>query len=127
MQVTRSGHSCLFFFLMIRRPPRSTLFPYTTLFRSGRWPAAPAPRSSAPPAGPSPFPRRRPAPRGAPYREGHHRWSAWSVLRLSPPSRWPAHYLIWHTLPFLSIYVIYASVSHETTSLSERPRAPHAP
>src|SRR6266540_6653496 len=39
-----------FFFLMIRRPPRSTLFPYTTLFRSGararppgtgtaRWPA----------------------------------------------------------------------------------------
>src|SRR2546427_9015787 len=26
----------LFFFLMIRRPPRSTLFPYTTLFRSGR-------------------------------------------------------------------------------------------
>src|SRR5260363_366864 len=30
----------LFFFLMIRRPPRSTLFPYTTLFRSlvRRWP-----------------------------------------------------------------------------------------
>src|SRR2546422_8739441 len=26
----------LFFFLMIRRPPRSTLFPYTTLFRSRR-------------------------------------------------------------------------------------------
>src|SRR2546427_7060383 len=25
---------CCFFFLMIRRPPRSTLFPYTTLFRS---------------------------------------------------------------------------------------------
>src|SRR6476660_10221847 len=31
-----------FFFLMIRRPPRSTLFPYTTLFRSSR----PAPRAS---------------------------------------------------------------------------------
>src|SRR2546430_5481191 len=30
--VTR--HSPFFFFLMIRRPPRSTLFPYTTLFRS---------------------------------------------------------------------------------------------
>src|SRR2546422_6176488 len=29
----------LFFFLMIRRPPRSTLFPYTTLFRSAE-PAA---------------------------------------------------------------------------------------
>src|SRR5438105_12914157 len=26
----------MFFFLMIRRPPRSTLFPYTTLFRSCR-------------------------------------------------------------------------------------------
>src|SRR3712207_8347883 len=25
---------CVFLFLMIRRPPRSTLFPYTTLFRS---------------------------------------------------------------------------------------------
>src|SRR5258708_14749059 len=28
-------HLFSFFFLMIRRPPRSTLFPYTTLFRSG--------------------------------------------------------------------------------------------
>src|SRR6266487_1401158 len=27
----------IFFFLMIRRPPRSTLFPYTTLFRSRTW------------------------------------------------------------------------------------------
>src|SRR3712207_8467330 len=27
-----------FFFLMIRRPPRSTLFPYTTLFRSRLYP-----------------------------------------------------------------------------------------
>src|SRR5690606_42131464 len=27
---------CSFFFLMLRRPPRSTLFPYTTLFRSLR-------------------------------------------------------------------------------------------
>src|SRR5438309_7730985 len=32
--------SIFFFFLMIRRPPRSTLFPYTTLFRSH--PAGPA-------------------------------------------------------------------------------------
>src|SRR5438309_4824961 len=33
-----------FFFLMIRRPPRSTLFPYTTLFRSRpRWSRSPAP------------------------------------------------------------------------------------
>src|SRR4029077_21296121 len=28
------GTHCRFFFVMIRRPPRSTLFPYTTLFRS---------------------------------------------------------------------------------------------
>src|SRR5438552_7126805 len=27
-------HASCFFFLMLRRPPRSTLFPYTTLFRS---------------------------------------------------------------------------------------------
>src|SRR2546430_17479356 len=38
------GHGFLFFFfLMIRRPPRSTLFPYTTLFRS------PHQRTDAPP------------------------------------------------------------------------------
>src|SRR5690348_17634281 len=36
MQLSPSVPSSLFFFLMIRRPPRSTLFPYTTLFRS--WP-----------------------------------------------------------------------------------------
>src|SRR2546430_5304645 len=30
----------VFFFLMIRRPPRSTLFPYTTLFRSHEHPEA---------------------------------------------------------------------------------------
>src|SRR5437660_12629633 len=29
-----STRSCALLFLMIRRPPRSTLFPYTTLFRS---------------------------------------------------------------------------------------------
>src|SRR5438445_13130395 len=39
---------CLFF-LMIRRPPRSTLFPYTTLFRPRREPAG----SSLPPQAPS--------------------------------------------------------------------------
>src|SRR6516164_1363224 len=30
----KAGYVVFFFFLMIRRPPRSTLFPYTTLFRS---------------------------------------------------------------------------------------------
>src|SRR3990167_7122692 len=32
---SQSNLVCRLFFLMIRRPPRSTLFPYTTLFRSG--------------------------------------------------------------------------------------------
>src|SRR5437588_8980472 len=32
--LSHSLYSFFFFFLMIRRPPRSTLFPYTTLFRS---------------------------------------------------------------------------------------------
>src|SRR3712207_7502101 len=75
-----------FFFLMIRRPPRSTLFPYTTLFRSVRdgehiRPRA-APRRGWARALPRPF--RVPDPRcrgrlGAPYlpgRERHHRLRA---------------------------------------------------
>src|SRR5687768_18419988 len=37
----------LFFFLMIRRPPRSTLFPYTTLFRSIRFEATKVGRETA--------------------------------------------------------------------------------
>src|SRR6267142_5246724 len=43
--------SLLFFFLMIRRPPRSTLFPYTTLFRSNRGRGSPHAhdRRAAPP------------------------------------------------------------------------------
>src|SRR5258707_13965770 len=40
-----------FFFLMIRRPPRSTLFPYTTLFRSSVFPAHGRHRAMAVPAG----------------------------------------------------------------------------
>src|SRR3712207_6958886 len=44
----------VFFFLMIRRPPRSTLFPYTTLFRSASacrpGAAPPSTRCSSPPA-----------------------------------------------------------------------------
>src|SRR3989442_3146852 len=34
MKCWRTCRRLFFFFLMIRRPPRSTLFPYTTLFRS---------------------------------------------------------------------------------------------
>src|SRR3954463_1979311 len=53
-----------FFFLMIRRPPRSTLFPYTTLFRSGRGPQrrreARRRRAPRPPRADRRRPRRRP-------------------------------------------------------------------
>src|SRR2546426_9200103 len=69
----------LFFFLMIRRPPRSTLFPYTTLFRSGaeqgdnRTPHAPCEvhRTGIGPneEGTTPEDRRQ-KPQGA--RGGHH-------------------------------------------------------
>src|SRR6266487_6530295 len=41
--------SLIFFFLMIRRPPRSTLFPYTTLFRS-RPPGRQARQAATPPS-----------------------------------------------------------------------------
>src|SRR5258706_15033649 len=34
LQLSAEAMVIVFFFLMIRRPPRSTLFPYTTLFRS---------------------------------------------------------------------------------------------
>src|SRR5215204_6760548 len=48
-----SVHPFFFFFLMILRPPRSTLFPYTTLFRSrardSRWSFAAAPSPKRPP------------------------------------------------------------------------------
>src|SRR3712207_8433839 len=41
----------VFFFLMIRRPPRSTLFPYTTLFRSVAATGRIAPRAAHPEVG----------------------------------------------------------------------------
>src|SRR2546425_7409220 len=57
----------LFFFLMIRRPPRSTLFPYTTLFRSPSFRRGSDPR-------PTPGTRRRGiagSGRGTPRSEEH--------------------------------------------------------
>src|SRR2546427_9505365 len=51
----------LFFFLMIRRPPRSTLFPYTTLFRShGWWRGRVSPSESTPKRSRVERPRARP-------------------------------------------------------------------
>src|ERR1043166_5497841 len=62
-----------FFFLMIRRPPRSTLFPYTTLFRSPCPPSRPrACRSS----------RGAPAAVPVPHASGRSSCSAWLLPRL---------------------------------------------
>src|SRR6266536_5330651 len=76
----------LFFFLMIRRPPRSTLFPYTTLFRSRR-------------ARPGDRPRRARAARAARTRRAHrrdrkstrlnssHEWISYAVVGLKKKKR----------------------------------------
>src|SRR5438034_6403052 len=65
---------------MIRRPPRSTLFPYTTLFRSGSRPAGPAgvvladgEGDRADPVRRRSRPARRGAVRGAPRQEHESR------------------------------------------------------
>src|SRR5215467_15855960 len=68
--------SLVFFFLMIRRPPRSTLFPYTTLFRS----------SATAPSIPSHPPQRSP-PRGTEDRKStrlnsSHRVISYAVVCL---------------------------------------------
>src|SRR6266853_3041041 len=52
MRITHRLFDFFFFFLMIRRPPRSTLFPYTTLFRS----CAPLAKRIRCPARDSPLP-----------------------------------------------------------------------
>src|SRR5256885_12092654 len=46
-QLYANIHAIFFFFLMIRRPPRSTLFPYTTLFRSLAHPSGHLQRAAA--------------------------------------------------------------------------------
>src|SRR3712207_9503963 len=68
---------CSFFFLMIRRPPRSTLFPYTTLFRSR---AAATRSTSDTPADPAPRRPPRTAHRSTPASCAHP-WSATSTPR----------------------------------------------
>src|SRR5712664_4506393 len=57
IRCSTSSPCVLFCFLMIRRPPRSTLFPYTTLFRSngppdGWHPSSPRSRSAPAPSEP---------------------------------------------------------------------------
>src|SRR5205823_14477560 len=60
---TYSPSLCCYFFLMRPRPPRSTLFPYTTLFRSQDGQVPDAPRRLSRPAGSGAEARRRVIPR----------------------------------------------------------------
>src|SRR6266550_8527341 len=73
-------HGTIFFFLMIRRPPRSTLFPYTTLFRSpSRHRRAP----QRPLGAPAEHPRRaRPVPADRAVRSEEHTSELQSRLHL---------------------------------------------
>src|SRR5256884_384036 len=74
-----------FFFLMIRRPPRSTLFPYTTLFRASAFRFAPAIASRI-----SPFQSRMFITRNAVHRSHKIRPRAPLLLQHRPPfSRHP--------------------------------------
>src|SRR5436189_4854696 len=62
-----SFSSFYFFFLMIRRPPRSTLFPYTTLFRSQGQSRGRTGRAAG-----GPRPVRRPAESNSRHRSEEH-------------------------------------------------------
>src|SRR5437868_10208393 len=64
-----------FFFVLLRRPPRSTLFPYTTLFRSGRT------------GGTGRLAGRRPALGGGVLGHGHGPGMAQPGRALGPPDR----------------------------------------
>src|SRR6476469_9432569 len=67
-----------FFFLMIRRPPRSTLFPYTTLFRPA---VRGAPRVDLPPPPPR-RPHRHPPDRKSTRLNSSHRCISYAVFCL---------------------------------------------
>src|SRR5256886_14328486 len=81
------GIFLFFFFLMIRRPPRSTLFPYTTLFRS---PRGTRERGLAPEARPSKALQASPPP-AKPHLRSVERDSREAALRFRAPGRpWEA-------------------------------------
>src|ERR1039458_10680180 len=79
----------LYFFLMIRRPPRSTLFPYTTLFRS--FPELIPPRDIRPPPCLAPYPKDRKSTR----LNSSHLGISYAVFCLKKthkaPARGPGH------------------------------------
>src|SRR2546430_8549048 len=85
-----------FFFLMIRRPPRSTLFPYTTLFRSPhgfsrrsclRHRRSPAPALRSPPPGMGP--RTAPLDRKSTRLNSSHSQISYAVFCLKKKTKAP--------------------------------------
>src|SRR6478609_11607096 len=89
--------SLFFFFLMIRRPPRSTLFPYTTLFRSDSGRVALSPSRPGRPRG-------QPAVRSEEY-TSELQSLAYLVCRLLLEKKKT------HTFTALSVYTILLTVA----------------
>src|SRR2546422_424819 len=80
---------------MIRRPPRSTLFPYTTLFRS-RLPGPPSTAGRCPAATPRRAPRTSPAPgpdRKSTRLNSSHGYISYAVFCLKKKKKKQAHHL----------------------------------
>src|SRR2546430_9274661 len=71
-----------FFFLMIRRPPRSTLFPYTTLFRSQSRPPLPGAEASVHRGAPVGGADRRPGDRKSTRLNSSHSQISYAVFCL---------------------------------------------
>src|SRR5687767_15709115 len=86
----------LFFFLMIRRPPRSTLFPYTTLFRS--WLAAML---------------RKPRSRSLNCRRGEGRGSRGDTRSASLPARSEEHTSELQSLAYLVCRLLLEKKKHQ--------------
>src|SRR3712207_7678833 len=87
-----------FFFLMIRRPPRSTLFPYTTLFRS-----------------------RRPAPerlRGRPARERRRAARARPARAAAPADRKSTRLNSSHANISYAVFCLKKKKDHTTSSIT---------
>src|SRR2546430_12344931 len=98
-----------FFFLMIRRPPRSTLFPYTTLFRS--WPRRAPPRPNG---------ARRPADCGTAWawpRDGRASHADRKSTRLNS-SHSQISYAVFCLKKKKTVYDAHASEQSQTTALT---------
>src|SRR5438034_7050480 len=93
----------LFFFLILRPPPRSTLFPYTTLFRSG---SRVSPRD--PPAG-------RPRARGG-ARRGRHGRHARAVRDGRERDRKSTRLNSSHTVISYAVFCLKKKITHNTGS-----------